>query len=348
MNKLKSSNLSRILFLGLMPMFLFLSNAEAQKLPRKKSKSTAVSAENQAPTAEPTSNAYVFNALGTATPTTSETRPPMQFKVPTTDKEIADQTNANPVENIKNDQLFVTYVGYPRYQLKLAANPTSTGFKQEYQGLPLNFSSNSNSGFNLLGRLQVNPETAYELDYTRSEYGVKAKPNVGIFDVVESKATIDTIMASANFCNIGSNARNKLCGGVVLGLDAYPSLNFKTNTNVEITPIKDTGVGLKVNYQYSALPNVNILANASYFYGLKIGQDSNLAVKNNSKIYASSGVEYLRSNLDSIIALVAYEGRDAEVEGLNGSNLDTWKTKATSVSLNIGYQWTWQAKPAGM
>lgn len=280
---------------------------------------------------------YQFNS--SAEPSYGKEKTQLQFKA--VDPTSAGAVGADPVNNIQNDQPFTGYVGYPRFQFGLFYAPTSTGFKQEYNSLPLNFSSASYNSFNVFGRFLVNPNLNAELEYSHSAFSVSSK-DLGTYQVQKSTANIDTLLGRVIYCDVLSHALNKICYGGVAGLDAFPSLNFTNATDLEITSIKDMVLGLLLGYQRELGPFAYLNTNLEYLYGLRQGQSSNLGVDSDSKIKAKIEFNFLsQKSLNYFTAGAEYSYRDAKVHGTTGSFTDNWSTKATSFSLTVGYTWTW-------
>lgn len=279
---------------------------------------------------------YNFNAAGE--PSYSNEKTGMNFKAA---KESDDQVQADPVNMIHNDQPFTGYVGYPRFQVSVDYAPTSTGFKQEYNNLPLNFSAASYGSADITGRFLVNPQVTAELEYSHSAFSVQAK-DLGSYQVLQSTANIDTLMGRVTYCQVLTHANNKFCYGGVAGLDAYPSMQFTTATDMSIASIRDLVLGLNLGYQHELGPYTYLSSVIEYLYGLRQGQDSNLGVDSDSKARARIEFNFSnRNNLNYYSAGAEYSYREAQVHGTTGSFTDTWSTKASSFALMMKYTWTW-------
>lgn len=282
---------------------------------------------------------YQFNNLGS--PKVADEKGNFIFKV----KGSTDTTAALDSASVISEKPFKTYVDYPRYQAEANYGPSSVGLKQEYNNLPLNFSSNSYTGINLKGRYLLNPNLKIEADYKHTEFKVASK-DLGIYKVVDSKTTIDSAMLRFVKCNIFDNAMDSFCYGVSTGLDAYPSLNFENATQIAITNIKDMVLGLNLGYMKEIIPYVQMASGVEYLYGLRLGQDSNLGVDANSKLSAKINLNFLnQKNLNYFSLGSIYSYQEAKVHGSTGSFVDTWTTKASEFGVNASYTWTFESKP---
>ena len=255
------------------------------------------------------------------------------------DKNNDDLAKFNP-----KDPPFLLYLGYPRFQIEAAATPTTSGFKQEYNGLPLNFSASSLSSLSLLGRFEVSPNFSSEFEWGHSEFSVVDK-DLGAFKVIASKASIDSFLFRFKYCDIFDQALNKFCYGPVIGVNAYPSLNFSNSTQIQIASIKDMVAGLNIGFSHMLFPDIGLNSTFEYLIGLRVGQDSNLGVDSDSLLNAKVDLNfYNQKNLNYYTFGAAYGFRDAKVHGSTGSFSDNWTTKATSLSIKGSYTWTFQQK----
>lgn len=248
----------------------------------------------------------------------------------------------DPVNLIKNDQPFKGYVDYPRYQLTLDYAPTSNGFKQEYNGTPLNFSSFSTSSAGVKASFIASPNYSFEIEYAHADVSVKNKDLI-VYQVKESSANLDTTLGRFLYCDILNHSSNKICYGLVVGMDAYPSLAFENATELSLTTIKDFVIGGRVGYQRVVLPFVQVNTSLEYLYGLRLGQDSALGVNADSQIKLHLGLDFQNAkNLDYFSVGTNYSYRDATVHGVNGGFVDTWTTQASAISVNLSYAWIWE------
>ncbi|MBC7456836.1 MAG: hypothetical protein H7235_01060 [Bdellovibrionaceae bacterium] len=277
---------------------------------------------------------YQFNSTGS--PTVSDEKSKFMFK--------AKSPEEKEVNSTVSEQVFHSYVDYPRFQFEMDYGPSSIGLKQEYNNLPLNFSSTSYSGVSLKGRYLVSPDFNVEADYRHAEFKVASK-DLGLYKVSESKTSIDAIMLRFNSCKILQSAMDSICYGVTTGIDSYPTLNFETSTQLAISKIKDMVIGLNLNYRKEIVPYIQFDSSAEYLYGLRLGQDTNLGVDNNSKLQASLGLNFLsQKSLNYFSVSSAYSYQEAKVHGSTGSFVDSWSTKASEVSVNVSYTWTFEGQ----
>ncbi len=335
-------------------LFILSANVHAQMpVKTKESKQTNVQSNTtDTPVASPTTvvpqpsyggqPVLQFNTLGK--PASSDDRNALKFKTVTDEKagttSPSTDAMANPVENIKNDAPYSIAVGYPRWEVAVALNPSSNGFKQDNNTLgTLNYTSTSPMGLDLSAKLIPNPEVYYQVSYNYQTVGVNDAVLAALFTIKESKAVIDSFLVGGGYCFIFNNFYNKLCPGFELGIDSYPSLDFTDNTNIQIAKIRDMVAGINLNWQYPVIYNVKFQSKLGYLSGLKIGQSSNLGVTKNSKMTLDAGFEWPIGTNKHITAMVNYVSRDASVEGKSGANTDTWTTKASMLAGKIGFAW---------
>ncbi len=282
---------------------------------------------------------YKFSVNPNAPTKPVDNRPAMVFSHEGALNESPQQAEekTNPVDNIANDTPFVTYIGYPKYFLQLTLTPTPTSFKQEYNNLPLNYSSSNLTSFDLLSRITITPQVFAELEVANSSVAVKSK-NLTLYQINESSVDLSTVNFRMNYCILGKVSFHQFCPGVDLGFDQYPTLDFANSTSIEITKIKDTTAGAYLFYQYPALPNLFWQTRVAYLTGLLVGQDENLKVTMNNRTVFRTGFMWSASENYHIFGLLSYEERNAAVTQVIGSNTDNWKVKSNALGAHVGIQ----------
>lgn len=350
----------------LLPLLLCLTvgffgvanTANAQQKPKKAAaakKAAPAEAAPEAAPAQPAADTAVtetksyngqpvlqFNTLGS--PGTTSGRDTLQFKVPTDDKAIADDKMANPVVNIKNDDAFKTYIGYPKHQFSVNYTPGSYGGKFSYtsttsgQKTEFNFSSTSTIATELIYRFVSTPSVVFEGNFNYFTAGTKAGTPGAATTVLDSTTNAMSLFVRGNYCYIGTNFFARLCPGVEFGTEQYPLVGYKNGTQLEMQKASELSYGINVLAQYPIVKTTVIKARLGYLMGTGSGGSGELTSKKNNALYLNTDIEWpMGSNYMNIGFY--YLNRTSTVEGNVGNFKDKWDSNIGQLALRLGYTW---------
>jgi hypothetical protein len=265
--------------------------------------------------------------------------PMIQFKdepAPEAAKPTVKKSDSEPeYVDLDSPTPYSTAIGYPKITLGASYNPGFFGFKQTLQdtGEVFNISGPQALAFGALLHVEASPLYQFELEASYLNMSV-GDLNFSPYLVKASSTNTESIYARMNRCFYFSSFGNRLCPGIEIGLDTYPSLDFgSSNTVLTLTSISDMVVGLVLNYELPLTPSLTMNVKARYDEGLKIGQSATLGVTDDSKIVGQAGLTFPIGERSSMGVLADIESRTASVH----STLDDWKSETVSYSLMVGY-----------
>lgn len=267
-----------------------------------------------------------------------QTDKPLIFKVPTTEAELADTSNVDPVSSTDNQQAFKTYVGYPKQQVQLSYQPVSYGGKFTYNGTDFNYSNTSYTGVGLSYNFLMTPRFNLQAEMNTFE-AATSSGRPGALTVGESKATVLTAFVRGNYCYIGSNFYAKLCPGFELGRDEYATLGFATATRIELKTASELAYGLNLQGSYPLVRDVVLQGTLGYVMGSGSGASGELTPKTNTTTYLRSSVNYPLREGRALNLGFEYRLKKVNTEGKVGNTTDKWNSDIGQFTLGAGYVW---------
>lgn len=307
---------------------------QPQTLPTKKVKT--VTTDNATPPPSVISGeapAYKFK-VDDSTPSTGGIQPnPIQFKYEENKKMEA--SNSDQLE--ADETSFKAYPGYPKHQLRLSLMPTQVTQKWSYEGQDYNFNSNSASAFGFSYQYVSTPQVSISLEYSRYEASVGNK-TVTPYVISDSKETIDNYGIKSQFCNVLQKSYfHQVCLGADLGFENYPLLDFKNSNTLEISKVQDLVAGFHIGYNHPLFYSINLKTKLGVGIGLGTGNTGELSSVSNNAFFVTGELEKMIKENHGLSAGLEFKLRNAEVEGLRGSNKDNWKSSVTTTALKAGY-----------
>lgn len=279
---------------------------------------------------------YKFNAQGSVK---SETDQQYKFVVPANGGKKNDEYVQEAEANATN--LFKVPLGYPKKEVYASVNPGFNGFKNILAGdRVFTYGGNATSG-SFGARFVPSLESDFGLSADILKVDVPDFSDTAAGLVINSSSvTLYTIVFDGMFCKVRDNAFNRFCGGVRLGLDTFPTLQFpqSSNTAIELATVRDMTLGVAGRYERALGGSVNFQALLAYDMGLKQGQASDLATTSNNKVSGLMGFEWPGLKLKWNVA-AGFEYRTAKLE----SKQDTWEIQNTSYAGKLGIIYEWGA-----
>ncbi len=329
-----AATLAMTLFVGMAAS----AQEPVKRLPKKKKTLAPVEVIYSEPTSSESSSQlnsdgsapiYQFNTDGFSSAT--DDRNNLNFKVDGSDE------SADPLKFTSADDVFKTYIGYPKHQLMAYYYPASVNAKWTYRGQDFNFTNSATTAFGLLYRFVATPLVNIELDWNHYELKVK-EGTASAYTITASNTDIDSLFLRLNWFWVSDkNFFFRYGPGFELGYDSYPVLNFKTSTALELGYVRDAVIGLNFNVQKPLITNFLLSAKAGYNYGTGAGNSGEFTSKLNNSYYLAGGIDYNFNERSAINLGSEYRVRRANVEGKVGSNVDSWDTSATTTAFRAGY-----------
>lgn len=242
---------------------------------------------------------------------------------------------------IKAEQLFKASIEYPKKEFYATYNPGFNSYKNTLSGSRVyNYGGTSAQNLSLGFRYSTSLRELFFLDGTYQTASVQDF-NDKNYTIKASTATLFTIAAGANLCRVYESSDHRLCPGVQLSLDSFPTLQFPQTSNTEISlkSVRDMTLGVNLLYMRPLFGNSVMNAKLAYDMGLKQGQASDLYTTKNNKISGLLSVDWpLRSvNLN---AGASFEQRLASMQ----SAQDQWDIENLSYAAKLGARWEWGSK----
>jgi hypothetical protein len=276
-----------------------------------------------------------FNTSGSPGPQTNK---PLIFKVPTTEEELADRSNVDPVSSTDNQQAFKTYVGYPKQQLQLSYLPVSYGGKFSYGGTDFNYSTLSYTGLGLSYNFLMTPRFNLQAEMNTFE-AATSSGRPGLIVVNESKATVLTTFVRGNYCYIGSNFYARLCPGFELGRDEYSTLAFVSSSQLELKTASELAYGINLQGSYPLVRDVVLQGTLGYVLGSGSGASGELTPKESTTTYLRSNINYPLREGRALSLGFEYRMKKTVTEGKKGTTVDKWESDIGQISAGVGYVW---------
>ncbi len=271
-----------------------------------------------------------FNTSGTVKP---EFKKGIQFKAPDDDKKL------DLVKDAENKNLFTTPIEYPKTELYFSFNPGVDGFTDTLSSSRIyNYGGTNLTGMSL--GLVYNPsiENYLTIDGSFESIAIPAfsDTSAGLL-VAESTAAILDFSMGFNMCWIFESTYHRLCPGIQLDYDSFPTLSFpqSSNSQINLQTVHDMSLGLNLAYSHHLGQNFQFLTKLIYNYGLGMGQSSNLGTKSDQKISGRIGIEKPISNQWYWNLIFGMDYRTATLQ----SAQDTWKIENLSYNSRIGVRY---------
>ncbi|MBC7691617.1 MAG: hypothetical protein H7222_07590 [Methylotenera sp.] len=239
------------------------------------------------------------------------------------------------VESTENDGLRMSF-GYPKVDFGFAIHPGQYSLDQTLLNTSskFNFSQFSFSELKLDARMFLNPRLLVNLDINYRSVAVAAA-DLNLFQIKESSVSAFSSQAGISYCYTLRDFQKKICPGIVAGVDAYPILAFKNNTDLALDKLNDMSLGLSVYGEAPAGDDMSVRGKASYTKGLKQGQASGYTMKSDGK-FSLSG-EILRPFGKQFQASL---GLGLEKQSATFTRLqDNWEMSNLNYALSIGVRY---------
>ena len=307
---------------------------QATTLPVKKVKSKTT--EIAPPPASNTvgeAPAYRFKTDDTPAPSGGIQNNPIQFKYEESKK--METSNSDQLE--AEELSFKAYPGYPKHQVRLSLMPTQVTSKWSYSGQDYNYNSSSSTAFDFSYQYLSTPQLSIALNYSRYDVSI-GDASVTPYLIKDSKASVDNYGVKSQFCSVLEKSFfHQICLGADLGFENYPLLDFTGSNTLELSKVQDLVAGINIGYNHPLFYEIYMRTKLGYNLGLGTGNSGELTSKSNSSIYASADFEKMLKEKHGVSAGLEFKMRNAKVEGLRGSNDDSWKSSITTTALKAGY-----------
>lgn len=321
--------------------------AEGMNVPTKDGSAAAKATPTDASAAEPEdSNAptkqILFKTDGDIQ--TTEQQQPMNFKVldTTAVSDISqEEKRDSPINQVEEQNLFKTYIGYPKQTLNVNVAPVNLSSIFTFQSRDYNFTSTS-LGYGLSYQLKMTPIWSFDLSWSHFDASLAAATVVP-YAFKESVKSYNNASFGADYCIVNKfTFLRKFCPGIVIAKDSYPILEFAGNSNTifQMGGVDDIVVGLRATYQAPITDTILFLTTVGYNMGTGIGNSGFLTSKDNSNLYVKAeGTWSFKGNQDVGLGFDAAM-RTASLEGKLGSNTFEWKTASTLLGFKVMYDYS--------
>lgn len=274
-----------------------------------------------------------FNGTGEVKP---EFKKLIEFKTPT---EAEKDRKLDLVKDAENKNLFSTPVDYPKSEIYFSFNPGIDGFTNTLSASRIyNYGGPNVSGLSVGFLYSPSIENYLSLDLTYSSIAIASFNDTGAgLLVADSTAQMLDVEMAFNLCRIYESTFHRLCPGLEINYDSFPTLSFPqtSNSQINLQSVKDMTIGLNLAYFLPLAQNFQLISKLSYDYGLGLGQSSILGTKSDQKISGRLGIEKSFSSNWHWNLIFGVDYRSATLK----SALDTWKIEHLGYNSKIGFRY---------
>lgn len=276
---------------------------------------------------------YDFNSSGEVKP---EFKKGIQFKE-ATDKEK--EKKMDLVKDAETSGLYIAPVGYPKSEIYFSYNPGVDGFTNTLSGTrAYNYGGTNLTGMSAGFVYNPSIENYLTLDLTYESISLPAFSDTGAgLLVAASNADMLDVAVGFNFCQVYESTYHRLCPGVELDYDSFPTLGFpaSSNSQINLQTVHDMTLGVNLAYTHRLGQSVQFLSKIAYNYGLDLGQSSSLGTKSDQKFAGRLGIEKSIASNWYLNLVLGLDYRTATLQ----SALDSWKIEALTYNARLGFRY---------
>jgi hypothetical protein len=282
-----------------------------------------------------TSEEYKFNSAGDVKP---EFKDEFKFTVPSDGGKKAEEYVQEA--EVQADRLYIAPIGYPKKTFFATVNPTFNGFKNTFSGSrTYNYGGITGQAASVGWRYASSLEEDFTTRLDIMSISVKeANDSVNNLRVAASTAMLWNAAFEANFCKVKETAFHRLCPGLEIALDNFPTLQYPqtSNTTIELKAVRDMTVGANLRYERPVFGASRFEGRVGANFGFGAGSTGDLTTKSNQKFTAVAAFTVPAKKFDWL-ASVGLEYRAAKLE----SNIDRWDIQNLSYAGRLGLKYEW-------
>ncbi len=276
---------------------------------------------------------FDFNNSGEVKP---EFKKKIEFKNPS---DVDREKKIDLIKDAENKNLFTTPIDYPKSEIYFSFNPGVEGFTNTLSSTrTYNYGGTNLTGMSAGLIYSPSIESFLTLDLTYQSISIPAFSDTaaGLL-VADSTAQMLDVALGFNLCQIYESTYHRLCPGIEMNYDSFPTLSFPqtSNSQINLQTVHDMTLGLNVAYTHHMGQSFLFISKLVYNYGLGMGQSSTLGTKSDQKVSGRLGIERSISRQWYMNLILAMDYRTATLK----SALDTWKIEDLGYNVRLGFRY---------